>query len=153
MLNDALFSTGKDDWETPHALFSALHAEFCFTIDLAANEQNHKVSRWIGPGGIVSDLLTYAVRPNETCWMNPPYSRIQSDFVRKAATVGLYSPVVALLPARTDTRMFHRYIWDEALNRPRAGVELRLLRGRLKFVGAPSSAPFPSMVVVFGRKP
>lgn len=151
MLNDALFSTGKDDWQTPHALFAALHAEFGFTIDLAANEQNHKVSRWIGPGGLSPDFLTYSVGPDERGWMNPPYSKAQAAFVAKAATCGAL--VVALLPARTDTRMFHRYIWDEALNRPRAGVELRLLRGRLKFVGAPSSAPFPSMIVVFGRKP
>lgn len=150
MLNDALFSTGKDDWETPHALFDKLHAEFRFTLDLAANEQNHKVPRWIGPhSDIATDLLTYKVGRDAVCWLNPPYSRVQSQFVRKAATCGAL--VVALLPARTDTRMFHDVIWDESRHAPRQGVEVRLLRGRLKFVGAPSSAPFPSMIVVFGR--
>jgi hypothetical protein len=54
-----------------------------------------------------------------------------------------------LLPARTDTKAFHAWIWDEHRHRPRPGVELRLLRGRLRFVGASACAPFPSMVVVF----
>lgn len=151
MIAPALFSTGRDDWETPPDLFAKLHAEFGFTLDLAANAQNAKCPRWIGPGGIAPDLLACEIAQDEICWMNPPYSRTQADFVAKAATCGAL--VVALLPARTDTRMFHRYIWDDKAHRPRSGVEVRLLRGRLKFVGAPSSAPFPSMIVVFGRRP
>lgn len=31
----------------------------------------------------------------------------------------------------------------------RPGIELRFVKGRLKFGGAPNGAPFPSMVVVF----
>lgn len=56
--------------------------------------------------------------------------------------------VVALLPARTDTRAFHDYIWQKP------NVEIRFLRGRLRF-GSPddgrpmSPAPFPSMIAVF----
>ena len=48
-----------------------------------------------------------------------------------------------LIPARTDTRAFHEYIYHKA--------EIRFIRGRLKFGGAKNSAPCPSMVVVFGR--
>ena len=48
-----------------------------------------------------------------------------------------------LIPARTDTKAFHDYIYHKA--------EIRFIRGRLKFGGAKNSAPFPSMVVVFGR--
>ena len=47
-----------------------------------------------------------------------------------------------LIPARTDTRAFHEYIYHKA--------EIRFIRGRLKFGSAKNSAPFPSMVVVFG---
>lgn len=46
-----------------------------------------------------------------------------------------------LIPARTDTKAFHEYIYGKA--------ELRFVRGRLKFGGCNNSAPFPSMVVVF----
>lgn len=49
---------------------------------------------------------------------------------------------VMLIPARTDTRVFHEYIYGKA--------EIRFLRGRLKFGRAKYNAPFPSMVVVFG---
>ena len=52
--------------------------------------------------------------------------------------------VVMLLPARTDTRWFHDYIYGKA--------EIRFVKGRLKFGGAKNSAPFPSMVVVFRPK-
>ena len=57
---------------------------------------------------------------------------------RKTAAGGF---VVMLLPARTDTRWFHDYIYHKA--------EVRFIRGRLKFGGCKNSAPFPSMVVIF----
>lgn len=49
-----------------------------------------------------------------------------------------------LIPARTDTRVFHKYIYGKA--------EIRFLRGRLKFGGSKWNAPFPSMVVVYRPK-
>ena len=49
-----------------------------------------------------------------------------------------------LIPARTDTRYFHNFIVPNA--------EVRFIKGRIKF-SSKGSAPFPSMVVVFGNKP
>ncbi len=49
-----------------------------------------------------------------------------------------------LIPARTDTRAFHEYIYHKA--------EIRFIRGRLRFRvnGKPGdAAPFPSMIVIF----
>lgn len=46
-----------------------------------------------------------------------------------------------LLPARTDTKWFHDFIYNKS--------EIRFLKGRLKFGGAQNSAPFPSMIVIF----
>jgi hypothetical protein len=40
---------------------------------------------------------------------------------------------VMLLPARTDTKAFHAHIWDAEKQQLRKGVELRFLKGRLKF--------------------
>jgi hypothetical protein len=83
-----LMSTGKDDWETPPDLFAALHAEFQFAIDGAANAENHKLPSWWGPGGLVEDALTV---PAWRCvggpiWINCPYSRgLQAKFIAKAA--------------------------------------------------------------------
>lgn len=53
--------------------------------------------------------------------------------------------VVMLIPARTDTRYFHDFIYNKA-------KEIRFLKGRLKFEQGGvqgQSAPFPSMIVVF----
>lgn len=49
-----------------------------------------------------------------------------------------------LLPARTDTKWFHDYIYNVA--------EIRFIRGRLKFGDSKNSAPFPSMVIIYREK-
>lgn len=56
--------------------------------------------------------------------------------------------VVMLIPARTDTIMFHDYILGKA--------EIRFIKGRVNFEidGQKSKdpAPFPSMIIVFNGK-
>ena len=59
--------------------------------------------------------------------------------LRERAAAG--ETVVCLVPARTDTGWW----WDHC----RWG-EVRVLRGRVRFPGERSGAPFPSAVVVFG---
>ena len=46
MVNDALFSSDKNFWETPQKLFDELDAEFHFTLDAAASDENHKCARY-----------------------------------------------------------------------------------------------------------
>lgn len=150
-----LFSTGKDTWETPPELWAALNREFAFCWDVAANSQNYKGERgcYYGPGSEYGDdALAIPWGPFiSACWCNPPYSRgLQGKFIAKAASEREQGcTTVMLLPARTDTKAFHRYIWDCERHTPRPGVEVRFLPGRLKFVGAPASAPFPSMICIF----
>lgn len=137
------FSSGKDDWETPDDLFGTYDATYHFGLDAAANGGNHKCERWFGPGGMVDDAFGVPWTGFGNVWLNPPYSRgLQSKFVRKAAAEALTKLmcVVCLLPARTDTKLFHEVI--------KYG-EVTFLKGRVKFKGAPSHAPFPSMIVVF----
>lgn len=149
-----LFSKGTDDWATPQDLYDALDAEFGFDLDTAADGTNEKCLRWFGPGSDeAEDAL--AVRWDNppypaTAWLNPPYSRVR-QFITKAAQEAQEgrATVVCLIPARTDTRFFHDHIWDARWHRTRPGVEVRFLKGRLKFGGAMNGAPFPSMVVVF----
>jgi phage N-6-adenine-methyltransferase len=147
----SLFSTGRDDWETPPDLFLRLYEEFEFVLDVAANERNHKTLFWLGPGGVCDDALVVPWATNGPCWCNPPYSRgRQAAFIAKASFERLRGvTTVMLLPARTDTKVFHDHIWDRYSHKTKGGIEMRLLKGRLRFVGALSSAPFPSMIVVF----
>ena len=144
-----LMTSSKQDWGTPQAFFDALHAQYQFTIDAAANALNHKLPRWYGPGGEREDATAAPWDRNEVYWCNPSYDN-QRAFVRQGYDVMTRGGVAMfLLPARTDTRLFHDFIWDRELRRPYRGVAVDFLKGRLTFEGAPASAPFPSMVVVF----
>ena len=73
------------------------------------------------------------------CGATPPYGKEIAKFVRKAALSS--SLVVMLLPARTDTKYFHEYIYNKQT--------IYFLKGRLKFSNSKTPAPFPSMIVVF----
>lgn len=143
MNTDVMFSSKTDLWETPQDLFDKLNAEFHFDLDVCALPENAKCTMYYTP-----DMDGLKQPWKGTVWCNPPYGRQIGQWVRRAffAAVG-GSTVVMLLPARTDTRWFHDYIYG------RETVEIRFLKGRLKFGNAKNSAPFPSMVVIFrGRR-
>ena len=71
--------------------------------------------------------------------------RAIKDWVKKCSEEAKQpdTTVVLLIPARTDTAYFHDYIYQKP------NVEVRFIRGRLKFGDGKNSAPFPSMVVIF----
>lgn len=135
-INKGLFTSNTDLWATPQNLFDKLNEEFCFTIDVCAIPDNAKCDRYFTPemDGLKQEWAG-------TVWCNPPYGRQIGKWVEKAYKSDC--TVVMLLPARTDTRWFHDYIYGKA--------EIRFVRGRLKFGGVKSSAPFPSMIVIYRR--
>lgn len=132
------FSSKSDDWETPKAVFDALNNEFNLKRDVCASTQNTKLKSFWD----VEDDALQKDWSDLRLWMNPPYGREIGKWVEKAATGGA-SIVVALLPARTDTRWFHLWIHNKA--------EVRFIKGRLKFGNHKNAAPFPSMVVIFRK--
>lgn len=138
-MNRILFSSNKEEWETPQDLFDKLNEEFHFDIDVCALPENAKCEKYYTPE---MDGLS---QPWEgVVWCNPPYGRKIGDWVRRGLLASAArNTVVMLLPARTDTKWFHDYIYK------RNRVEIRFLKGRLKFGGSKNSAPFPSMIVVF----
>lgn len=144
MISDVVFSSAKDDWETPQDFFDSLNAEFGFTLDPAADDRNHKCAQYYTKeqDGLSQDWT------GETVFVNPPYGRIETGrWVEKAYNESQKpgTTVVMLIPARTDTKWFHGYIEGKA--------EIRFVKGRLKFGGSKDDAPFPSMVVVFRDSP
>ena len=137
-MNKVLLSTGKNDWATPQKFFEELNKEFHFTLDACANEQNHKCKRYYTEeeNGLLQDWS------GEVVFCNPPYSKKeQNAWVKKCYEESRHATVVMLIPARTDTERFHKYILPYA--------EIRFLKGRLTFAGAKNPAPFPNMVVIF----
>lgn len=149
---DALFSSATVEWATPQAFFDALDREFGFVLDVCANTENTKCDAYFSKrsDGLRQDWAKYAKGFGGAVWMNPPYGREIGAWVEKAVRESRAgATVVCLLPARTDVAWFHEFIWDAGFHRPRPGVEVRFVRGRLKFGGSKNSAPFPSVVVVF----
>jgi phage N-6-adenine-methyltransferase len=146
-VNSALvFSKASDEWSTPPDLFDALDAEFAFGLDAAATKENSKCAAFFTRE---DDALAREWYAGWVVWLNPPYSQCQ-EFISKAAREALNGvTTVALVPSRTDTRWWHCYVWDREQHRPHPGVEVRFLKGRLKFGNSQNSAPFPSVVIVF----
>lgn len=144
-----MFSKASDEWSTPDAFYSTLDNEFLFSIDAAASSKNHKCDDWFGPGGSEEDALSCDWPSFTTYWLNPPYSRCR-EFLEKASYQPAFgSVVVCLVPSRTDTRWWHDYVWDAGQHQPKPNVEIRFIKGRLRFGGASAGAPFPSCVVIF----
>jgi phage N-6-adenine-methyltransferase len=137
-----LFSHKSDEWETPQALFDELDYEFDFNFNPCASENNHKTKDFLT---IKQDGLTFPWGGLRV-FVNPPYSNITA-WAEKCyyEILQCASVIVLLVPARTDTKWFHKYIYKQS------NVEIRFIKGRLKFGDSKNSAPFPSMVVVFRR--
>lgn len=145
-------------WETPHDFYNALNEEFNFTIDVAAAKETAKCERYYteADDGLSKDWS------GEVCWMNPPYGTQIKFWIKKAYEESLKgATVVALIPFRPDTRYWFDYIWKNTskygityANHPKDGVEVRAIKGRLKFLDngeEKSSAAFPSAIIIFGE--
>jgi site-specific DNA-methyltransferase (adenine-specific) len=132
------FSSASCEWSTPPELFAELDREFSFTLDVCATADNAKCARFYSRA---EDGLAQPWTGRVFC--NPPYGRSIGKWLeraREAAQSGEADLVVCLVPARVDTSWWH----DTA-----ATGEVRFLRGRIRFGGTASGAPFPSAVVVF----
>jgi phage N-6-adenine-methyltransferase len=139
-----LFSSSSDNWATPQDFFDKLNEEFHFTLDVCATPENAKCERYFTP-----EMDGLKQEWTGVCWCNPPYSQIKQWIQKASESASNGATVVMLIPARTDTSYWHQYIWDTEHHRPRPGVEVRFIKGRLKFGGSKNSAPFPSAVVIF----
>lgn len=138
MNNDVMFSSKTDNWATPMEFFKKVDEEFHFTLDVYATKENAKYEIYYNKEDNGLSKEWYG-----TVWCNPPYGRTIGKWVEKARKSYLSgATVVMLLPARTDTRWFHDYIYHVA-------DEIRFIKGRLKFGNSKISAPFPSMLVIF----
>lgn len=141
----------SDRWRTEPALFAALHAEFGFQIDLAADTENRLVDRWLGPGGLAEDALAVSwVAYARRGYLNSPYSAGHLDaFLEKAIDeAGHGFTTVALTPCTPDTRWWQLTEW---------AAEIREIPHRVGYLSpdgqTKAGAMFASAVVVFRPQP
>lgn len=139
-------------------------------LDVCSTKVDAKCDRWISPvKNAFSVQWHQEVEQHKWAWMNPPYGDPENpchpnctkkkcverghhnrkyipgieDWVRRAyieSNKGLN--IVCLLPARTDTKWFHQWVFGRC-------DEIRFIKGRLKFGNQKNSAPFPSMLAIY----
>lgn len=146
------FSSASNTWDTPDEFYQKINSQWNFTLDPAAMQETAKCEKYYTPE---TDGLSHSWK-DETVWCNPPYGRqigtwfkkFHEEFTENETTI------VALPPARTDTKYFHKYVADTA-------TAICFVKGRLKFDNRNlptwtddgthklAGAPFPSMIVVY----
>lgn len=139
---EAIFSSRSDEWETPEDLFQLLNMEFKFTLDPCASFLNHKCDRYFTKD---DDGLKQSWA-GETVFCNPPYGKDISRWMAKGYLESRKpeTTIVFLVPARTDTKWFHDWVYGKA--------EIRFVKGRIHFSGSKGNAPFPSMIVIYRKE-
>lgn len=140
MNTEVMFSSKSNEWATPQSFFDKLNKEFGFTLDPCSTHENAKCEKHYT---IEEDGLSQNWG-GQVVFCNPPYGRDLPKWVKKCHDESRHATIVMLIPARTDTSYFHDYIYHKA--------EIRFIRGRLKFGESKTSAPFPSMVVIYNNK-
>lgn len=159
-MDDVMFASGSDRWGTPGkdsgGLFDQISDVFGpFDLDPCAEAWNAKAPVWFGPTNedpAKDDGLNMMLCWAGNVFVNPPFSRKKKmpiePWINKAwdeVQMGHASQVVMLIPARTETRIWHDVIW------PHAAV-IAFIKGRVNFMrpdGTTGPAPFPSAIVVF----
>lgn len=144
MVDRSLFSSAKEDWNTPDYLLDLVRKVAPIGLDPCSNErstvkaalaydreQDGLASPWGGLG------LVY---------VNPPYGRGVYDWIAKCRNEAAHgAQIIALVAARTDTKWFQG---------PGATAQLVCFwRGRVRFVCPTDDAvgaPFPSVLLYWG---
>ena len=132
-------SSESTAWETPAIWYKYLHLEFGFTLDPCCQRETAKCDLFFTPN---EDGLSQSWA-DQRVFMNPPYGRELPKWMKKAYVEARDNGalVVCFIPARVDTEWWHAFAAKAS--------EIRFPKGRVKFVGAESSAPFPVAIVIF----
>jgi hypothetical protein len=130
----------KDEWLTPPDLLAHLGQ---FDLDPCSPIS----PPWKTAARAYSVLDNGLEQPWEgRVWMNPPYGAEAAQWLDRLATHG---NGLALIFARTETKMFFEHVWDRA-------DALLFLRGRLHFhhvdgTRAAANGGAPSVLIAYGR--
>ena len=141
----SLMSSVSTEWRTPENVLALVREVFGgpVVLDPCTTDDNPvRASFFFTPrvDGLAQPWSGY-----KNAYVNPPYGRALPAWIGKCAVEAANGvEIIALLPARTDTRLWHRHVI--------AAQQICFWRGRIKFVGAPASAPFPSAIVYWGQR-
>lgn len=143
-INPGLMSSVSKDWNTPIEVLNRIRQFDVIGLDPCSNEDSivDALIEWSLPGqdGLACNWLFCGL-----VYVNPPYGHQIMEWVRKMVNeASCGAEIIALVPARTDAAW-----WQNFATQARA---ICFWRGRLRFLGADSSAPFPSAVLYWGDR-
>jgi site-specific DNA-methyltransferase (adenine-specific) len=138
-MNTALLSSKRMDWNTPEEVLELVRKVAPIGLDPCSNPASTVNARenWYSNG------LTNGWDGVGLVYVNPPYGRELKQWAEKiAAEADRGVEIIALVPARTDTKWFRQMFF--------ACTCVCLWKGRITFAGATYPAPFPSAVFYYG---
>lgn len=134
---------------TPPDIWQQLTAEFDFTVDVCASDDNHLLPRYYTKhtDGLQQDWS------GEVAYIHPMFDGKINRFVKKASETKNFTGVF-FIPAATGTKYFHEYIYQKP------NVEIRFLRNPKRGYhfghedgtwGDPNAVGYikPMMIVIF----
>lgn len=141
----------REDWRTPPEVVELVREVFGGTIHLdpcASPAASLAEVNFTGPDldhGLAGAVDGLDAAWQGTVYVNPPFSSLRA-WVEKCQREHQEhgAEVILLMPARTDTRAWHQHVSTASA--------VCLWRGRLTFVGAPASAPFPVAFIYWGPR-
>jgi len=137
----ALRTDGHDEWLTPPEMIKSLGVfdlDPCSPVNRPWDTANNHFT--IKDNGL-------SKKWSGRVWLNPPYG---TETIGWLARMAEHGNGVVLIFARTETKMFFKYVWDKA-------DAILFLRGRIRFFyvnGKVSdfSGGAPSCLVAYGQK-
>jgi len=145
-MDKVLFSSKRQDWQTPAKFYDRLDEVFDFTLDACANEDNA-----LAPNYFSEENSCLENEWTGRVFCNPPYAdKIQTEIVLYGIDQYLRSneceSLVFLIPSRTDTKR-----WQEGIFKTSRLICFLKERVRYEIDGVPQGNPaFPSALVFFG---
>jgi phage N-6-adenine-methyltransferase len=143
----ALFGSADMTWCTPPEVLELVRRLGPIGLDPCSNGRSvvRAPVEWRGKPGV--DGLAQSWVGHGLVYCNPPYGRAIKVWMQKCATEGaLGAEIIALIPARTDTKWWHESVVEGA-------DSVCFWRGRIAFLGATQGAPFPSALIYYGPRP
>ena len=149
MVDQALFSSDRQDWNTPKEILEMIQRVNPIGLDPCSNGSSLVSApvQW----DRCSDGLAQPWSGLGLVFVNPPSGRAAKgeagiiEWLAKCCYEAAHGvEVVALVPVRTDTRWFQEYGFT--------AQAVCFWRGRIRFVGGASCAPVPSAVLYWGPR-
>lgn len=143
MVNPALYKSDKDTWMTPKGVATQVENVFCdgYLDPAPPIDVNPYMMKSYCPERFNGLQIDWQYK---NVYVNPPYGREISKWTKKFKDEfykGNFENGIMLVPGRLGSKWFQDITHDSSC--------WCALNGRLTFVGAPSSAPFPSVLVLY----